>query len=391
MADHSLHIVHGVLALDVGGLERVVLELTRAGRKRGHRVSVLCVERPGVLAPDAEANGAAVYSLDKPPGRSEAAVGRAKDFLRDLQPDVVHTHTIGALLYIGRAAYEAGGPPVIHTEHTNNIAIVKGVFGKLKRGLQWKIAAGYCDKFCGVSEDVAASAMRWRAVPASKLDVVLNGIALPEREGREAILETRKGLGIPGTAKVIGTVGRLNEVKRQDLLLRSVAMLRERHSDLHVMLVGDGPERAELESIACKLQISAYAHFVGYQPDPRRYLSAMDVFALTSRHEGLPLAMLEAWAIGLPVLCTSVGGIPKVLADGRNGFLVPSGDESAIAAGLDRLLSDPAQAVRMGAAGKDLVAQKYSLERMASDYEDRYRNAMFARRGAKVGAASTRR
>jgi glycosyltransferase involved in cell wall biosynthesis len=105
----------------------------------------------------------------------------------------------------------------------------------------------------------------------------------------------------------------------------------------------------------------------------------MNVFALTSRLEGLPLAMLEAWSIGLPVLCTSVGGIPRVLSDGRNGCLIPYGDESATAKALDRLLSDSTWASGLGAAGKDLVAQKYSLERMASEYEERYRAAIVAR------------
>src|SRR5205807_8321319 len=127
------------------------------------------------------------------------------------------------------------------------------------------------------------------------------------------------------------------------------------------LLVGDGPMRSSLEEMAARLGVADAVHFAGYQAQPERFLALMDVFALTSRLEGLPLAILEAWAAGLPVVATSVGGVPDLITDGRNGLLVPSGDEMALTDRLNQLLADPGRARLLGDAGRDEVMAKYDL------------------------------
>ena len=185
-------------------------------------------------------------------------------------------------------------------------------------------------------------------------------------------------MGIPEGAWVVGSVGRLVEVKRYDLLLRAFAAVQKKHSDACLLLVGDGVERQNLERLAAELRLQDKVIFAGYQSQPERFFSAMDVFAMSSRHEGLPLALLEAWAAGLPVVAPAVGGIAKTVTDGQNGLLFPKEDEAALAAGLERLLTDREGAGRLAAAGQELVRRKYSLERMADEYERRYRELIAA-------------
>lgn len=371
----KLHILYGLQSLDFGGLERIVVDLARVALQKDHRVTILCLERPGTLAEAARALGAEVLCLDKPPGRIPSIVGRAAELFTKLQPNILHTHTVGALWYFGPAA-KLAKIPVLHTEHIDNVGKSVGISDKLKTRLLWHKAARYADRFCCVSEDVARSAGRWRTVPRYKLETVLNGIDTDRYADRSTRTGVREILGIPSEALVVGTVGRLNEVKRQSLLLQAVAVLGIGYEDVRILLVGDGPERGALEQLANQLGLSNRTHFAGYQPNPERFFPAMDVFALTSRLEGLPLVILEAWAASLPVVSSAVGGIPKLIHHGGNGLLFPNGNEKLLAECLRSLLSDHDKSSRLGRSGKTIVQQNYSLSRMAGDYEARYRELL---------------
>ncbi|MFL5342130.1 MAG: glycosyltransferase family 4 protein, partial [Gemmataceae bacterium] len=313
-----------------------------------------------------------VISLDKPPGRMPQTVSKALDVLAGLRPHVVHTHQIGALWYIGQAAAKLGGVPVIHTEHGNHLIWSANWYHGLKNRVFWHRSARFAEQFCCVSDEIAETVSRWRTVPEEKIKVVINGIRTDAFSDRSRRPDVRRELGIPPEAPVIGTVGRLSEVKRQGLLLRAVATLRCRIPEVRLLLVGDGPERDRLEHAAAELNVRDRVCFAGYQANPEHFLQAMDIFALTSRSEGLPVSLLEAWAAGLPVVCSAVGGVPKVITHGEDGLLFPSGDEDALVAAITAIVGDPALATRLGKAGRVKVEDKYSLERMAGDYECRY-------------------
>jgi glycosyltransferase involved in cell wall biosynthesis len=372
-----LHVTHAVLSLDTGGLERVVVDLVRQGCRMGQRVSVVCLERPGTLAPQAEALGARVVCLDKRPGLRLRAQARAAATIRDLRPDVLHTHQVGALLYAGRAARTAGVPVVVHTEHGNHLGRGgAGYFRRQRMSWLWWWAARAARRFFCVSQDIAAEIAARRLVPRDKLAVVLNGINTePFREpvDRDAL---RRALGIAADAPVIGTVGRLNEVKRQDLLIRAFTRVKVSYPAARLLLVGDGPLRGELQELAARLGVAAAVCFAGYQSRPEQYLRVMDVFALTSRTEGLPLAVLEAWAAGLPVVASAVGGVPALVSHRRTGLLFPTGDETALAGLLGELLDNPGRARALGLAGAGEVFARYDLRRMAADYDRHYRDLL---------------
>ena len=377
VARDKLHVLYGVLSLDLGGLERVVLDLVRENHRRGHRTTVACIERRGKLAAQVEEAGGQVETLDKPSGRSREAVANAAALLMRLAPDVVHTHQIGALCYLGQAARRLE-IPVVHTEHSDHIAHSASWLGKAKAWLRWRHFAPLADRFCCVSDDIASTILRWQAMPSRKVRVVLNGIDLRTYEQPSAGPAVRAELGIPPGALVIGTVGRLAEVKRQDLLLRSFAELHKmrRQGNGWLLLVGDGPERGRLEHLATSLGIGGRTVFAGYQAEPQRFLQAMDLFALTSRHEGLPLALLEAWATRLAVVASAVGGIPQTVVHGVNGLLFESGSQLGLRETLEGLLDSPSLIRSLGEAGRADVERRYSLARMADDYEAAYRSLL---------------
>jgi glycosyltransferase involved in cell wall biosynthesis len=360
-----------VLSLDVGGLERIVIDLVRIGHRRGDRVSVICLEKEGNLAEVAEKAGATVHCLRKPPGRRPEVIPVAASLLASLRPDVLHTHQIGPAWYMSQVA-RSFRIPLIHTEHGDPFARASRPLRIAKLRLFYAQTARRLRLFCCVSQDIAKVMGRFRTVPSRLLAVVPNGIRTDEVEGLPTPEQVRAQWTIPKDALVLGTVGRLDEVKRQDLLLEAFRKVADRHATSYLLLVGDGPERANLERKVSLLGLQDRVRFAGFQREPEAYYRAMDLFALTSRSEGLPVSLLEAWAASKPILCTAVGGIPAVVTDGVDGKLVSSGDVDATAAAMGHLMEDSDRRRRMGEAGRKKVLASYSLDRMADAYRSRY-------------------
>ena len=378
--DLGAKVVHVVLSLDVGGLERVVLDLARRGPSLGQEVVVVCLERPGTLAPLAEAAGAAVLCVSKPPGRRPEAVGRLREVFDKIQPDVIHTHQIGALFYAGPAARSADVRAVVHTEHGNHVARCRSRASRLRAHLLRAVAGRHADRFFCVSAEIAGAVAGLGAVPRRKISVVPNGIDTASAVGPGAAgrAEARASLGLPPSGPVVGTMGRLAEVKRQDLLIRGFARIAGRHPEGRLVLIGEGPERTALERLVAELGLGGRVLFVGYRPDPERLLPGLDVFALTSRSEGMPLSILEAWAAGVPVVASRVGGVPALIEHGRTGLLFDRDDELALAAHLSDLLFDPDRARRIGEAGRARAVAEFDAGVMAATYDRHYREVLAA-------------
>lgn len=373
----DLKVVHVVLTLDVGGLERIIVDLVRRGRALGQSVAVVCLERRGVLAVEVEALGARVVCLDKEPGIHWAIRKRLRRVFDELRPDVIHTHQVGALFYAGPVARKLGIPVVVHTEHGNHLRTNGSKFIRRQRKcwLSWWAARSTSRFFC-VSSNIAEEMTTRRIVPPRKLAVLFNGIDTEPFLKPVDRAAVRESLGIPPEAPVLGTVGRLSEIKRQDLLIEGFAKLLRKRPDAHLVLVGDGPMRGELEALTEKLKLCDRVHFAGYQSAPERSLAAMDVFVLSSRMEGLPLSILEAWAAGRPVVASAVGGVKDLIEHGRTGLLFPSGDELQLVDRMNELLGDASYAKELGNAGRNEVLTRYDLGRMAGDYNRHYRELL---------------
>jgi sugar transferase (PEP-CTERM/EpsH1 system associated) len=362
--DSPLHVVHVVLSMTIGGLERNVLNQVREGQKLGQRVSLVCLDEPGLLAPQVDALGADLVAIGRKPGLRPGMILKVRRVLEAMRPDVVHTHQLVTLLYGGAAARLLRVPLVVHTEHQR-----ESYATRRRTRLLGRLAGRFCDRFYCLTAETADELRSARIVPDRKIRVIQNGIDVAKfLEAPDDGRDVRRSLGIPADAPLIGTVGRLYEVKRQEVLIRAFARLREHVPAAHLVLVGDGPRHDELSGLARSLGMADVVHFTGFQPHSGPFLRAMDVFALTSRSEGMPQAVLEASVSELPVVASRVGGLPEVVDHGISGILFEPGDDVALANTLLDLLADPVRRRQLGAAARARVEKKFSVARMASEY-----------------------
>ena len=254
---------------------------------------------------------------------------------------------------------------IVHTEHGR-----EAYANRARTRWLGRLAGLQAELFFCLTEDMAAHLVSHRIVPRRKIRIIQNGIDVTSYQRKDKVesFSLRETLGIPHEAPVIGTVGRLVDVKRQDVLIHSFSSLRKSVPSAHLILVGDGPLRSELEQLVDSLGLKDSVHFVGYQPEAWKYLHMMEVFALTSSSEGMPQAVLEASVAGIPVVASRVGGLPEVIDDGRTGILFPPGDVDSLTRSLVELSTCELKARRMGAAARTLVESKFNIRRMASDY-----------------------
>jgi glycosyltransferase involved in cell wall biosynthesis len=182
----------------------------------------------------------------------------------------------------------------------------------------------------------------------------------------------RQSFSIELDAPLVGTVAVFRTQKRLDQWLVAARLLAERHPGVRFLLVGDGPLRGELEAIARRAGLAERVVFAGLQQDVRPYYAALDVFLLSSEFEGLPLALLEAMAGGLPVVATAVGGVPEAIESGTHGLLVPFGAPALLSQAVSRLLGDPELRARLGENARERVRRDFSVERMARELETIY-------------------
>lgn len=370
-------IAHVLSSYAVGGQERMALELVRGQRRFGHElVSVSLATAPdGPLAQEFSASGARVYSIAKRSGVDPALPFRlARMFLRE-GVELVHTHNPQALIY-GAPAARMAGAAVVHTKHGANPASVR------RRWLR-RAAGALTDAYVAVSPTTAAVARQLRDCAPKKLSVIENGVDVrrfvPDEVARHAI---REELGIPEAARVVGSVGRIAAEKNYPLLIRAMEPLLDETTRL--VIVGDGAELSELRTRCARLPGGAFVHLTGARDDVPALLAAFDVFALSSRTEGLPLVVPEAMAVGLPVVATSVGGIPDVIAHEQSGCLVASGDEQALRYWLERLCRDRSKAAEMGWTARATALGRYSSESMVARYLSLYEKVLQHRAASEL-------
>lgn len=374
----ALSVLHVVLSLDAGGLERVVVDLAREGRKRGQKVSILCLEKFGALAEEAQASGALLHCARKPQGFTSEAKERTSNIFATVNADIVHTHQIGALLHSGPLACRAGCRTIVHTQHNSHFLTDGNRTQKLRRHIVALCAARHARKFFCVARDTADVVLRRRVVAREKVVVIPNGIDIERFTPIFSREEARKRMQLPVGSTVFGTIGRLSEVKRIDLLIQAFAQVLRQVGDAYLIIVGDGPVIGDLQQQAFSMGLMQRIHFAGFQSCPERYLEAMDGFILTSRVEGMPLAVLEAASMRVPVIASTVGGLDEMSDHGRTMLLYDSGNVAELVAAMLRLVREPTLAQQLSNAGRDRVERCYSTLRMASEYERHYRELIHA-------------
>jgi len=311
------------------------------------------------------------------------SVLRVAELIRDERPHILHTHTAKAGAIARAAALLAGGarpPVVLHTFHGH---VLKGYFDAGRTAFFRQVEralARASDVLVAVSPEVRDELVELGVAPYEKFVVIRLGIPLEERLGDPtADSDYRRLYGIPSEAFVVGWVGRMTGVKDTSAVVEIVRGARERGVDAVLCMVGDGPDRERLEQLAHELGIARYCYFVGYQSDVAGYYRLFDAFLLPSVNEGTPVSAIESLASGTPVVANRVGGVPDVVRDGVDGFLVEPGDTDAAAASLATLAADPELRARLGESGRARVLDRYSVERLVNDVDRLYRSLLAAK------------
>lgn len=305
------------------------------------------------------------------------------------RPDVVHTHTAKAGT-LGRLAALTFNVTrrrhrrcvVIHTFHGH---VFSGYFGPVASAVVKKVEQAMAlisDRIVTISASQRHDiCQRYGIAPEAKTEVVELGIDLDSLLTLERDTALRQELGYAPEDIVFGYVGRLAPIKNLPLLIRAFARVAVSVPRARLMLVGDGELRDSLGSLVRELALGPLVRFTGWQRNLEAVYGAMDVCVLTSRNEGTPMALIEALAAARPVVATAVGGVVDVVRDGATGLIVPSHGLEALAGAMLRLARDPAERQRFGAAGREEMARRFSLERLVSEMSGLYLRAIAAKRG----------
>ena len=384
-----MKVLRVIARLNVGGPALHVAYLTAGLAERGYDTTLAAGtlgRGEESMAWVADTKGVSIEVIDElhrniSPFRDLRAMLKLADLIRRERPTILHTHTAKAGA-VGRVAALLAGsarpPIVVHTFHGH---VLRGYFNRPMtsafRTLE-RLLARMTTRLVAVSPEVRDDLVALGVAPASKFAVIRLGIELDQRVGDGAVTraEARRQLGVSGDTFLVGWVGRMTAVKRTDLVVRTLERLVQDGVDARLLLVGDGPDRDGLERYAHELGVARRCLFLGYQEDVARWYDAIDVLLLPSVNEGTPVSVIEALAAERPAVATRVGGIPDVIRDGVDGFLVDSDDPGELAARLAELAKDPPQRAAMGAAGRVRVLERYSVDRLIDDIDRLYRELL---------------
>jgi glycosyltransferase involved in cell wall biosynthesis len=290
-------------------------------------------------------------------------------------PDLVLTYNWGAIDAVIAAA-TLGLRRVVHHEEGFNADEAAGF--KSRRVLTRRFLLPRAHRVVVPSRHLARIATDLWRLPDTLVRLIPNGIRLDAFAPADGNPELRQALGIPLDVPLVGSCGHLRLVKNYLRLLNAAAAVDSRYR-LHVLLVGEGEERAALEARAACPDLAGRVHLAGYQADPAPFYRAMDLFALTSDSEQMPVSLLEAMASCLPVVATDVGDVRAMLPPEQADFLVPLAKTETVpglAHLLEQLVADGAQRLRLGLANRRRVAESYTFETMRDAYRDLYEEAL---------------
>ncbi|MFN2628773.1 MAG: glycosyltransferase family 4 protein [Gaiellaceae bacterium] len=375
MGGPALHVAYLSNALRDRGYETVLVAGTLA---RGEESMAFVAEGLGVRIERVHELSREISAL-----RDARAAFRLAKLIRRERPQILHTHTAKAGAVGRLAALLAGGarpPIVVHTFHGH---VLRGYFDPLRtmgfRLLERWLAKG-STALIAVSPQVRDDLVALGVAPKEKFVVIRLGIELEERiaAGPAARGETRRLMGVPADAFVVGWIGRMTGVKNTTDVLVALRLLRDRGVEAYLCMVGDGPDRGRIERRAHDLGVAKRCLFLGYQEQVAPFYAAFDVMILPSVNEGTPVSAIESLAAGRPVVATRVGGVPDVVSDGVDGFLVDPGDPEQLAVRLAELARDPALRARMGEAGRTRVPGRYAVDRLVDDMDRLYRSLLSA-------------
>ena len=366
-----LRVLHVISRLGMGGTEHGVLKVMRGlgEQEFEHRI---CAVR-GIdqdFASRMHVDAQAYAAGNSRPG-FQFPLFRLARIMREYRPHIVHTRNFGALEAIP-AARIVGVPVAIHSEHGYELEVLGGL--PLRRRVLCRAFYAMADAVFAVTKDLRKYHSKQSWLPEQKFRVIYNGVDTDRFSPRPELAGAiRSELGIPAGRLVIGTVGRLVPIKDHGTLLQAAELLVHQGKDVHVIIVGSGPELPKMQArVAASPQLGGRVTFPGASDRVPEMLNAMDLFVLTSICEGMSNTILEAMASGLPTVVTHSGGNPELVEDGRDGWLFHTRDFQALAQCLLRCADDTRLRLKLSEAARRRALDHFSLTAMMGAYRHLY-------------------
>ncbi len=363
-----MKIVHVVDSLEIGGAEILAAQMCRLQRAQGHTPSVLAIATLGPLGAQLRAEGFSVR-----PEVGQHLSDSARNFFRlfkELRPDVVHLHNQTPTIYASAPARMTGVPSIISTRH-NLAAPPYNLVAESK----YALATRFCDWVVGICDATVGNLKKIHSAPARKITRVYNGTVPLVRVARTE----------PPANGVFTLVyvGRLAPVKNHALLLNALHQALLSSPGIRLWMVGDGSERGALENLAARLGIAEQVTFWGQQLDVAPYFSSADAFVMSSRSEGLPVSLLQALSVGLPVVVTDVGGMAEVVRLTGAGIVASATDPAEFASAIVQLAGNETARKEFSKNAEKAFHSQFTVETMVAAYMDLYQNTARIRRAAK--------
>ena len=365
-------VLHVVDTLETGGLERVVSDLAIAQHARGQHSAVFSLLATEGFRRELENAGVPVIIGNKQGTLDRKVLAKLRKTLIDRSINILHTHNFVPNYYAAMAAFALPSAPLlVNTCHNMGTRLSQ-------RRLRWLYRASLLRtaRVALVGDQVREHLVNSGILAAARAETVLNGIPVERFDSSPSRrLAARGNLGLADEDLVIGCVGRLVALKNHAQLIGLMPDLLQRHPQLKLVLIGDGPISSNLAAKAATCGVSDQVVLAGPQSDIANLLPAFDVFAQPSLTEGISIALLEASASGLAIVASKVGGNAEIIRDNENGLLVPAADDAALTGALGRLLGDADLRKRLGTGASHWVREHASVEVMRDAYDAFYREA----------------
>ncbi len=373
-----IHVAYLVHSLQAGGIERSVTRIVNLLDPARFQASIICLEKTGP-AQDWLSRDVPIIEIGKRSGNDLGAIRRLAAALRKQQVDIVQSHNWGTLVEAVIARKLSRTPFHVHAERGTVLGMVEG------RGLRhWLRARAMAmslanvDRVVSNSRTVAARVQQRCGFRQQQIVIIPNGVPDLEIENRcEVRRQVRADLNVDPDSVLIGSVGRLVDVKGFDLAISAFAETLAQHPSAHLLIVGGGPDHEKLSAIASKQAIADRVHLVGQRDDVGNWLAAMDVYFNSSRSEGMSQSIIEAMAAGLPIVATDVGDSADVIGAPDTeaaGIIVPAGDSNQLADAFSRLAADPTRRQNYGSQSHRRHRERFSQQQLADNCESLYQN-----------------
>jgi len=362
-----------VQSLEIGGMERVVTHLCQNLDRNKYNPMVCCLKTKGTFAPHLESQGIKVFPLGKRGLDTPQFLLKLRNLLRKERISLVHLHNSGPFFSGTIAAKLAGVPVIIYTDHSRLFPDRKSTM------ITEKILSLFVQQVVAVSEVVKEDLIKFEGINREKILTIPNGAEESNSSSPLALGQKLRELKLDGAYPLIGSIARLVPQKGLEYLLEAGVKVKEEFPQAKFVIVGEGKLRPMLEKKATEIGFSSHVSFLGWRLDALEILPLFDIYVQPSLWEGLPMAILEAMAVGKPIVATKAGGIVEVLVDGENGLLVPPQNSQALAEGMITLLKNKFLSKQLGVAAQRSFRENFSVRRMVRNYEEVYERNLRAK------------